>query len=249
MTVLKAILLCGGHGSRLAPFTRYCNKHLLPIYHKSKGKPIVDFGIEALREAGITDIAIVLGDAHCEDIFGYLKDGSQHGVNYSYFWQGEPLGIAHAVTCAKRFISHDEGFFVYLGDNFFANGIKNFVNFCSEKPFVKAGILFAQAKNPRRFGCPIFEKEDLKELVEKPECPQTNLAISGLYFFNSAYYFDAFNKMKPSNRNEYELTDLLNYILRECPNGVIWQTYEGFWSDAGTFESISDVENYLRNQE
>lgn len=255
---MKGILLCGGRGTRLQPFTYYCNKHLLPLYNVQK--PIIKVALETLKKTGILDVAIVLGDFRCEDIFSYLKDGSQYGMKFTYYWQGAPLGIAHAVYCARDFISKEEGFFVYLGDNIFGSGIGDFYNYIYKninKRLVSAGLLFAHSEMPQRFGCPKFEFvknihvyhpdfATLIDLVEKPANPESNLVISGFYYFNSELFLRFFKELIPSKRGEYELTDLLVKILRRYPQDLLWQIYEGFWSDAGTFESIKRVEEFFK---
>lgn len=249
---MKAILLAGGHGIRLRPLTSYTNKHLLPVYHKDilvhQGTPIIEFGIYTLATAGIKDVAIVLGDFRCEDIFTFLKDGSQYGMNFSYYYQGEPLGIAQAVTCAKDFVDDEEGFLVYLGDNFFGTGIKSFVeSLYGKKNYL--GILFAKTKNPERFGCPIWKDEDeLEGIQEKPKNPKGNFVVSGCYYFNTKKFFEEFDKLEPSARGEYELSDLMSALIKKYPENIHYQFYRNFWSDAGTFESIQKVENYLRNE-
>ena len=245
---MKAIILAGGHGIRLSPFTSFCNKHLLPIYHQGIGTPIIEFGIKSLKEAGIRDVAIVLGDYHCEDIFSFLKDGSQYDMHFEYFWQGKPLGIAQAVTCADEFINHPdhEKFIVYLGDNFFSNGIKKFVDNCSDGLF-GANLLFAQTKTPEKYGCPIFSDVapcPLLKVEEKPEHPRNPLAVSGCYCFDYDFYDAFYQDLLPSNRGEYELTDLINLLIKDDIK-VKFEMYDGFWSDMGTYESIKEVEKYL----
>ncbi len=257
MILTKAIILAGGHGIRLSPFTSYTNKHLLPIYHNGTGTPIIEFGIQALKNAGIRDVAIVLGDHHCEDIFSFLKDGSQYKMHFEYFWQGKPLGIAQAVTCADEFINHPdhEKFIVYLGDNFFSNGIKEFIESCNYK--FGANLLFAQTKTPEKYGCPIFSDVDpcpLLKIVEKPEYTRNPLALTGCYCFDYDFYNTFMIDLLPSQRGEYELTDLINIMIKDKVKikyqfyGYNGDKFDGFWSDMGTYESIMEVEKYLNQQ-
>ena len=251
-------MLAGGHGTRLHPITSWLNKHLYPITYNGKAKPVIDFALEALKEAGITEVGIVLGDFRCEDIFSYLKDGSERGMKFSYFWQGEPLGIAHAVTCAKDFVKGHNKFLVYLGDNFFSNGISEFAKECNLRSYISydsmyqdVGVLFAKTKTPERFGCPKFKnkyKRTLLKVEEKPKNPQSNLAISGCYCFNDKTFFEEFKRLKPSSRGEYELTDMINNFIKYDPKSVFWQIYDGFWSDMGTFESIMEVQKWLEEE-
>lgn len=240
---MKAVLLAGGHGNRLSPFTSYCNKHLLPIYNDQK--PIIEHAIKNLLYAYtyIRDVAIVLGDKHCEDIFSYLKDGRQYSMNFSYYYQGEPKGIAQAVTCTQNFLEGEDDFLVYLADNFFSEGINAFTK-RSTIQLQSAYLLFAKALTPERFGCPKIVDGIITYIKEKPKKAESNLALTGCYIFNTDDYFEYYNQLKPSKRGEYELTDLINLMIKDKKQ-VFYEIYDGFWSDMGTYESIKEVEKYL----
>lgn len=256
---MRGILLCGGHGTRLRPLTYYCNKHLLPIYWKNHGIPIIELAIKQLANLGVKDIAVILGDFRAEDIITFLHKRKEYvdfaDLNFTYYFQGEPLGIAHAVAQAKDFLKDEKEFYVMLGDNIFSRPIT--LNFAVplDKPLPLCTILFAQVKNPCRFGSPEFGSmyNDkfgcLMKIVEKPARPQTDLALTGAYRFNTKFYFDAYSKLEPSEREEYELTDIINMALKENPDSVLWTIYDGFWSDAGTFESIYQVQKKLNEEQ
>ena len=240
---MKAILLAGGRGTRLKPFTSYVNKHLLPLLDK----PVIQYAVEALKSAGIEDIAVVLGDFQCGDIVEFLGDGSKFGVRICYYYQGEAKGIAHAVWCAEDFIKPDYDFIVYLGDNIFSKGIKSFVDAMKEKR-PACGLLFSQVENPKRFGVPVFDYEGMgvcnqrPKLVcieEKPEKPSSILALTGCYYFGSHEIFYEKTKLKPSSRGEYEITDIINDLIITYGDwNFEWVVYDGWWSDAGTIESL-----------
>ena len=251
---MKAVLLSGGRGTRLQPLTYYCNKHLLPIYYKDKAVPLLEVVIKQLTEGlDIHDIAVVLGDFRAEDIITYLhKRQNELDANFTYYYQGEPLGIAHAVTKAEKFLDED-WFFVMLGDNIFTKRLKPYFKKFLETYEVNdvCKILFYPVDNPSQYGCPEFRlpgnhpPKDLVKIVEKPENPQTNLALTGCYLFRTLSYFSTYKKLKPSARGEYELTDLINNLTGH----IKWDIYDGFWSDAGTFESLFKVNQKLRELE
>lgn len=244
---MKAILLCGGHGTRLYPITTYLNKHLMPIYFPSGAVPVVEFAVRQLLSMNCRDIAVVLGDFRAEDIVVYFHKhiAPKYGISPTYYYQGEPLGIAHAVWVARDFIKDEKEFIVFLGDNCFFG----------EKPpaFKENGgnprlcsVIFAETKDARRFGSPVFNyfnhgERRLTKILEKTECPQTNLALTGCYLFNSKFYLSVFPRLVPSKRGEYELSDVINYALDNYVDQVTWSEYEGFWSDAGTFLSIYEL--------
>lgn len=248
-TINKAVLLCGGHGTRLRPLTYVCNKHLLPVYFKDTAVPIVELALEHLYYLGVKNVAVILGDFRGEDIITYFHKVEQDkplGMKFTYFYQGEPLGIAHAVSMAKDFLRDQERFFVLLGDNIFIPSLKQYI---TNVPCL-CQIFFTQVEDPKRFGCPVFEKTKTKlQLIEeKPQKPQTDLALTGAYLFNTKFYFEAFSQLKPSSRGEYELTDIINMALKQNPDKVRWSIYKGFWSDAGTFQSIYKVLKELNEE-
>jgi glucose-1-phosphate thymidylyltransferase len=238
---MKAVILAGGRGTRLQPFTNYVNKHLLPLLDK----PIIQYGVETLKKAGVTDIAVVLGDFNCGDIVEFLGNGQDFGVNFTYYYQGEARGIAHAVFSAFPFYEKEEGFIVYLGDSIFSNGISSFVKSCKDyNP--KFNLIFAPTDTPEKFGVPIIENYILMGIEEKPKQPSTNLSLTGCYYFNTQLILDAMDYLEPSARGEYELTDIINKIILSGEMPTIWNIYDGWWMDAGTFEGIQEIERRLK---
>jgi glucose-1-phosphate thymidylyltransferase len=238
---MKGVILAGGRGTRLQPLTYFCNKHLLPIYRvkEQEAVPIIHFPIQMFKEIGIEDIAVVLGDFRGEDILRYLEGGSRWGVNFTYFWQGQPLGIAHAISKAKTFLT--EGiFFVCLGDNIFFNtrelnqAVGSFMASDCD-----AGVVFAKTDNPERFGVPYFNEFKLTEIKEKPSNPPNKLALTGFYYFKTKSFFNEYKKLKPSERGELELSDLISGMIGKY--NVSYYVYSDLWLDAGTFENLNKI--------
>lgn len=231
---MKGLILAGGTGSRLRPLTYTANKHLIPIANK----PILFYGIEALRDAGIKDIGIILGTNDPEAVKKAVGNGSEFGVSITYIFQGEPKGIAHAVYCAKDFIG-DNDFLLYLGDNTLKNGVKDLVeDFEKTKP--DASIFLCEVKNPERFG--IVEMDGngkIIRLVEKPKKPKSNLALIGVYLFRPSI-FKVIEDLKPSGRGELEITDAIDKLVQAKKN-VKSHIVVGWWKDTGRPEDILDV--------
>lgn len=221
----KGVLLCGGEGTRLRPLTKITNKHLLPVFNK----PMVLYPLDTLRRMGIKDILIVTGGNHLGSFSDLLGDGSDYGVNLTYKVQKEAGGIAQALLLAEDFV--DDKFAVILGDNIFSTDVKN--------PKQDAAIVVKKVANPRRFG--VYDPST-RTIEEKPKEPLTDKAVLGLYFYNKKV-FDFVKTLKPSERGELEITDVNNWYLENDIVDVI--EYDGFWSDAGTFESLQAASNFL----
>jgi glucose-1-phosphate thymidylyltransferase len=234
MLNLKGIILHGGHGTRLRPLTHTGPKQLIPVANK----PISQYVLEDLVEAGIKEIAVVLGDIHPEKVEEHYGDGSKYGVKISYIYQGEPKGIAHAIGLCQEFIN-DTPFVVYLGDNLLKGGINHFVNnFRASNNH--AMILLSRVREPQRFGVAKFNKNGkLIQLIEKPKQPPSNYALTGIYFFKPVI-FDMIKKLKPSWRGELEITEAIQHLI---DNGykVDYQIVQGWWKDTGTPEDILEV--------
>ena len=226
---MKGVILAGGLGTRLYPLTHVTNKHLLPVYDK----PMIFYPIETLVRAGIKDILIVTSGPHVGHFLGILKNGKELGVNHlEYAYQEKPDGgIADALSIAQDFA--DEGpICVILGDNTTDADISDTVN-----NFKKGAVVFLrQVEDPERFGVPVFdENKNILKIEEKPKDPQSDMAVTGLYIFDGKV-FDHINDLKPSERGQLEVTDLNNSYIK---NGELaWSELQGFWSDAGTFESL-----------
>ena len=227
---MKGIILHGGHGTRLRPLTHTGPKQLLPIANR----PMSQYCIESLRESGVIDIAIIIGGIGANKVKEYYGNGKKFGVNLIYIEQDKPRGIAHAVGLAKAFIG-DEKFIVFLGDNIIQKDISNFV-----KKFVNsnsdASILLCKVDNPSRFGIADVKDGKIKKIVEKPKKPSSNLAVTGIYFL-TPIIFEIISRLKPSSRNELEITDALQMLLEEGYK-ITYYMVTNYWKDTGTPEDI-----------
>ena len=233
---MKGIILAGGLGSRLYPLTHATNKHLLPIYDQ----PMIYYPISTLVAAGIDDVMVVTGGPHAGHFVPVLRNGKQFGLRHiEYTYQEREGGIAEALGLCEEFADGDP-VCVILGDNTTDADIRPAV-----ESFESGAVLFLkQVPDPQRFGCPILDSDDptrILEIEEKPREPQSNLAVTGLYIYD-ATVFDFIHDLKPSERGELEITDVNNFYLRE--NRLRWVELDGFWSDAGTFESLYRTNRY-----
>ncbi len=224
-STMRAVVLCGGEGTRLRPFTYTQAKHLLPV----AGKPVVEHALGAVREAGIRDVAIVVSPSVEGQFRERLGDGSRLGLSVTYIVQPEPKGLAHAVLCAADYVG-DSPFLVYLGDNLLQGGVTGVVDlFRSQSP--AAVVTLRRVEDPRRFGVAVIEDGRLVRVVEKPQQPPSDLAIVGAYAF-TPIVFQAAWEVKPSFRGELELTDCLQWLI---DHGYAVLPYElhGWWQDVG----------------
>lgn len=223
---MKGVILAGGTGSRLHPLTKVTNKHLLPVYDK----PMIYYPIETLINAGINDIMIVSGKGHAGHFLELLGSGVDCGVHFTYEIQDKAGGIAQALSLAEDFVDGDN-VTVILGDNIFQNNIKEDV-----KSFKNgAKIFLKEVPDAHRFGVAELEGEKVIGIEEKPKIPKTNFAVTGLYIYDSEV-FNCIKTLKPSGRGELEITDVNNYYINK---GLMeYGALEGYWSDAGTFESL-----------
>lgn len=233
---MKGLILSGGKGTRLRPLTFTQAKQLVPVANK----PVLFYGIEALVEAGIMDIGIVVGDTK-DEIQAAVGDGSRWGIKVSYIEQQAPLGLAHAVKIAEGFLNQ-EPFIMYLGDNILKKGIKSLVEeFVQDKP--NSLILLTEVPNPQMFGVAELEDGKVVRLEEKPKQPASNLALVGVYMFDS-HIFEAVNAIEPSWRNELEITDAIQYLIDQ---GYVVQPHRvtGWWKDTGKIEDILDANRLI----
>lgn len=245
---LKGLLLAGGHGTRLRPLTYTGNKHLLPIANK----PMLLYGLEHLVNAGIREIGIILGPIK-EGVREIIGDGSTFGVKVTYIEQPDPLGLAHAVKISRDFV-RDDSFVMYLGDNLLRQGVGDFANaFSAKKLDCLVGV--CPVKDPTRFGIAELDSNGrIVKLVEKPKEPKSNLALIGVYVFNSSI-FEAVNAIKPSLRGELEITDAIQYLV-ERGKKVDAAKVSGWWKDTGRPEDLleanqlvlSDIEPKLEGE-
>lgn len=231
---MKAVLLSGGTGSRLRPITHTGPKQLVPVANK----PVLEYAIEDLRNAGITDIGVVLGNKGREEIQDYLGDGSGYGVDITYIIQGNALGLAHAAGCAQEFIGKDD-FVMYLGDNILKQGISELVDSFHADEY-GAGIALQRVDNPHQFGiADLDENGNVQELVEKPDNPPTDLALIGIYAFSNEV-FDVIDRLDPSWRGELEITDAIQMLL-EDGHSIDSKVIDGWWKDTGKPEDILEA--------
>ena len=227
---MKGIILHGGHGTRLRPLTHTGPKQLLPIANK----PMSEYCVEAIKDCGITDIAIIIGGIGSNKVKEYYGDGSEFGVKISYIEQDEPKGIAHAINLCKNFVGDDK-FLVFLGDNIIQKSISDI----SKKFEIEnhdALVLLCEVSNPERFGIADVKENKIVKIMEKPKNPPTNLAVTGIYFLTTKI-FDVFSRLKPSWRNELEITDALQMMLEEN-NTVNYEMITDYWKDTGTPDDI-----------
>lgn len=223
----QGVILAGGRGTRLYPITKVVNKHLLPVWNK----PMILYPIETLKKMGITDILIITGGEHLGTFLDFLGDGSDFGVNFTYKVQKESGGIAQALFLAKDFVKGQ--FAVILGDNIFQDTIEPTNENCA--------IVLTEVEDGTRFG--VFYDG---KIIEKPKEPLSNMAVTGLYFYTPEI-FNFINIQHPSTRGELEITDVNNWCLENLPTEIL--TYKGFWSDAGTFDSLLSSSNFIKNNE
>ena len=227
---MKGIILHGGHGTRLRPLTHTGPKQLLPIANK----PMSQYCIESIREAGITDIAIIIGGLGSNKVKEYYGNGENFGVNLTYIEQDYPKGIAHAVNLCKNFVNNEK-FVVFLGDNIIQKSISEFAKNFEESNY-DASILLCEVDNPSRFGIADVKDKKIIKIMEKPKNPPTNLAVTGIYFLTTKI-FDIISRQKPSARNELEITDALEMLLKENDN-ISYDMIADYWKDTGTPEDV-----------
>jgi len=231
---MKGVILHGGAGTRLRPLTFSGPKQLIPVANK----PVSQYVVEDLRDSGVKDIAIVLGETFPELVREHYGDGSGFGVRVTYVYQGKPLGIAHAVGLCRDFVEDDK-FVVYLGDNLLQYGIKKYVDKFLGGGF-DAMVLLKEVDDPGRFGVAEFDEGGrLVRVVEKPEVPPSRYALVGVYFFTPVV-FKAIEELKPSWRGEYEITDAIQMLI-DWGLSVGYEFVEGWWVDTGKKDDILAV--------
>jgi glucose-1-phosphate thymidylyltransferase len=233
---MKGIILAGGLGSRLYPLTHATNKHLLPIYDQ----PMIYYPIRSLVAAGIDEIMVVTGGPHAGHFVPVLRSGKQFGVRHlEYAYQEDHTGIAAALSLCEEFAGGGS-ICVILGDNTTDADLRPAV-----ADFSGGAMLFLKrVPDPERFGCPAFDAGDPARIVtieEKPAAPQSAYAVTGLYIYDPTV-FDFIRRLSPSARGELEITDVNNFYL--AAGRLRWTELDGFWSDAGTFESLYRTNRY-----
>ena len=230
---MKGLILAGGFGTRLRPLTYTGAKQLIPIANR----PIIFYGIDALANIGIKEVGIIVGDTR-EEVMQTVGDGDKWGVKIEYITQDAPLGLAHAIKIARGFLE-DGPFIMYLGDNILKDNLGSLVS-QFEKNSPNALILLTEVKNPQEFGVAVVDRSGaVKKLIEKPKEPPSNLALVGVYLFDREI-FTAIENIKPSWRNELEITDAIQWLL-DSGLRVESQTVKGWWKDTGKPEDIIEA--------
>ena len=239
---MKGVILAGGTGSRLYPCTKVTNKHLLPIYNK----PMIYYPLMTLIHAGIKEIMIISGREHSGDFANLLGSGEEFGVKFTYGVQDKAGGIAEALSLAEGFA--DKGPIVeILGDNIFEDDIKDYIDeFKMQNGGARIFLKEVGLKAARRFGIAITQDKKVIYVEEKPKEPKSNLAMTGLCMFDSNV-FDIIKTLIPSARGELEITDAIEHYVRK--GNCYYNKLNGYWSDAGTFESLIRASNLVRRKE
>ena len=233
----RGIILCGGNGTRLLPMTKMTNKHLLPVYNL----PMVYYPINTMVKAGIQDIMIVTGTECAGDFITLLGDGREFNANFTYRVQHGSGGIAVALSLCRDF-AQDEPIIIMLGDNLLEDDIKPYVQ-AYENSHSHARIFLKEVDDAKRFGVASIDEEKVTKIIEKPEKPETNLAVIGLYFYNK-WVWDVIDSLEPSARGELEITDVNNWYIDK---GMMkYHKIGGWWTDAGTPESLYRASSYVR---
>ncbi len=234
---MKGVVLAGGLGSRLHPLTKVTNKHLLPVFNQ----PMIYYPIQTLINAGIDDIMIVTGGNSAGDFLKLLGNGKDFGLKHlNYTYQEGEGGIADALSLVEHF-ADDEPICVVLGDNLIEGNIRQ----AAQEYAVQgtgAKILLKQTHDPQRFGVPELDGDKVLQIEEKPQNPKSDLAVIGIYFYDNTV-FDIIKNLKPSERGELEITDVNNHFINK--GTMTWAELDGWWTDAGTFESLLHATNLV----
>ena len=234
---MKGVILAGGLGTRLYPLTKVTNKHLLPVYDK----PMIYYPIQTLVNAGIRDILLVTGGNSAGDFLRLLGNGTEFGLQHlNYTYQEGEGGIAAALSLAEFFVNQ-ESVCVILGDNIIERNIIAAVR-AYEKQGKGAKVLLKEVKDPQRFGVAVLDGNRLVRIEEKPKEPKSPYITTGIYFYDHEV-FDIIRTLKPSARGELEITDVNNAYLER--GRLTWDILDGWWTDAGTFESLKLANNLV----
>ncbi|MFI5773171.1 glucose-1-phosphate thymidylyltransferase [Streptomyces sp. NPDC051658] len=234
---MKALVLSGGSGTRLRPFTYSMPKQLMPVANR----PVLEHVLENIRELGVSEVAVVVGDRERE-IAAVLGDGARLGLRLTYIRQEQPLGLAHCVKIAREFLGEDD-FVMYLGDSMLPQGVKEMAReFAEHRP--TAQVVVQRVADPRAFGvAEVAPDGRVTRLVEKPEQPRSDLALTGVYFFTPVIH-QAIDKIPPSARGELEITDALQWLVSYGAT-VRAREYTGYWKDTGRAEDVLDCNREL----
>lgn len=236
---MKGVVLAGGLGTRLYPLTHATNKNLLPVYNQ----PMVFYPIQTLKQAGIDEILVVVGGPHAGHFLSVLKDGKDFGLKHLEYAYSDSGGTLAGLSLSRYFVDGDSLAVMY-GDNITDTDISTQVKNFREG----AQIFLKEVNNPQRFGVAVLDKRNKRKISyieEKPEKPQSNLAVAGIYLFDNQI-FNIMLQCKHSKRGELEITDAVNVYLQK--GKLTWTNLKGFWSDAGTFEGLSEANQYWANK-
>ena len=234
---MKGVVLAGGLGTRLRPLTSVTNKHLLPVYNQ----PMIYYPIQTLVNAGITDIMVVTGGSSAGEFLRLLGNGKAFGLKHlNYAYQEGEGGIAEALSLVEHFCA-DEPVCVVLGDNIIEGNIRSAADAYRNQGF-GAKILLKKVPDPQRFGVPSLDGNRVVSIEEKPRNPQSEYAVIGVYMYDESVY-DIIRSLKPSGRGELEITDVNNAYIKR--GAMTWEELEGWWTDAGTFESLLRASNLV----
>ena len=234
---MKGVILAGGLGTRLLPLTRITNKHLLPVFDR----PMIAYPLQTLINAGITDILLVTGGPHAGDFLRLLGNGKEFGLKHlNYTYQEGEGGIAAALSLAEHFADHDR-ICVILGDNLIEGSIAPAVERFLRQP-AGARIVLKDVPDAERFGVAELAGDRVLSIEEKPARPKSNYAVTGIYFYD-AQVFDVVRTLRPSGRGELEITDVNNWYLSR--GELACELLDGWWTDAGTFESLHRAGNLV----
>ena len=236
---MKALVLAGGEGTRLRPITHTSAKQLIPVANK----PILFYGLEAIRDAGIREVGIVVGPT-AEEVRAACGDGSRWGLEITYLPQDAPRGLAHAVLIARHYLGDDD-FVMYLGDNLLLEGLTTFVQeFDRHRP--NAQIFLARVREPERFGVAVLEGDRVTKLVEKPKEHISDLALVGVYLFDETVH-EAVRRVEPSWRGELEITDSIQALV-DAGRTVRAELITGWWKDTGKLEDMLEANRMMLSQ-
>ena len=239
---MKGVILAGGKGTRLYPLTKVTNKHLLPVGRE----PMIFNPIKQLVSAGVTEILVVTSTEHMGDVVNLLGSGKSFGVDFTYKVQEEAQGIAHALLLAEDFAG-GERIVVVLGDNIAVRSIKPYVD-SFRRQETGARALLKEVSKPTEFGIAALDEEKIISVEEKPGNPKSNYAVIGYYMYDEKV-FDLIRQQKPSERGEFEISDVLNEYIKRSE--LEYDILSGKWTDAGTFESLliaNEILNECQNE-
>ncbi|MFH5182116.1 sugar phosphate nucleotidyltransferase [Paenibacillus sp. TAB 01] len=238
---MKGVILAGGTGTRLRPLTDIVNKHLLPV-----GKyPMIHYAIAKMAEAGVKELLLVLGKHSAGLYMEYIGNGRRWGLEVSYKIQEEAGGIAQALALAESFVRPDQKLLVLLGDNLFEDSLKEAVLWFERQPD-GAHVFLKKVPDPHRYGVPVLQGDHISTIVEKPEQPPSQYAVTGIYLYD-ARVFDYIRMQNPSARGEMEITDVNNVYAGQ--GQLTWTLLNGWWTDAGTHRSLQEAAARLMGSE